>query len=107
MNETQLTKTLQGLAHSIVRNEIVTEHFLCGKVPVSRDELGAKVREIDAELKDPGDTRLQRRFPELFPENSLRWIALSRTKAMRAEKPKPKKPLPKRAAQHLGRLTRR
>jgi hypothetical protein len=42
MNETQLTKTLQGLAHSVVRDEIVTEHFLCGKVPVSREELGAK-----------------------------------------------------------------
>jgi hypothetical protein len=42
-------------------------------------------------------------IPELFPENSLRWIALSKTKAMRAEKPKPKKPLPKRTAQHLGR----
>ena len=67
MNETQLTKMLQGLAHSVVRNEIVTEHFLCGKVPVSREELGAKVREIDTELKEPGDTRLQRRFPELFP----------------------------------------
>jgi len=68
MNEAQLRKTLQGFAHYIVRNEIVTEHLFCeGKLPVSREELGAKVREIDADLKEKGETRLQSRFPELFP----------------------------------------
>jgi Mn-dependent DtxR family transcriptional regulator len=50
MNEAQLIDTLKRLAHYVVRNEIVCEHFLTQKLPVSRDEIGAKVREVDEHL---------------------------------------------------------
>jgi hypothetical protein len=48
MNEAQLKDTLRGLAHTVVRNEIVCEHFLTQKLPVTRDEIGQRVREMDA-----------------------------------------------------------
>jgi Mn-dependent DtxR family transcriptional regulator len=65
MQEAQLRKTLQTLAHYVVRNEIVCEHFL-KSLGVSLEEIGAKVREIDQHLKE--HTGWQNRFPGLFPD---------------------------------------
>ncbi len=65
MNEEQIIKALQSLAHYVVRNEIVCEQLL-ERLGASRDEIGAKVREIDEQLKT--ETAWQRRFPELFPD---------------------------------------
>jgi Mn-dependent DtxR family transcriptional regulator len=67
MNEAQLTKTLQTLAHYVTRNEIVCEHFLAS-LGVSPEEITAKVREVDKHLKDY--TEWQRdRFPGVpFPD---------------------------------------
>ena len=66
MDETELRKTLQDLARVIVRNEIVAEHFLCGKGLVSREELYTEVREVDERLQH--DREWQNRFPGLFPD---------------------------------------
>jgi hypothetical protein len=66
MDETELRKTLQDLARVIVRNEIVAEHFLCGKGLVSREELGTEVREVDERLQY--DREWQNRFPGLFAD---------------------------------------
>lgn len=65
MTEEQNIKALQSLAHYAVRNELVCEQLL-EKLGVSRDEIGAKVREVDEQLKS--ETAWQRRFPELFPD---------------------------------------
>ena len=64
MSEMQLIKTLEKLAHYMVRNQIVCEHFLTQELPVSRDEIGAKVREVDDYLKK--NIGWQNRFPGLF-----------------------------------------
>ncbi len=56
--------TLQRLAHAVVRNEIVNEYFLTQERPATVDALGAKVREVTAQLQD---TDLAQRFPKLFP----------------------------------------
>jgi hypothetical protein len=69
MNEKQLIDTLERLAHSVLRNELVYQHLLSGKLPVSREEIGAKEREIDEHLKENTGWR-HNRFPGLFPENS-------------------------------------
>jgi hypothetical protein len=66
MNEEQLTQILRNLAHELVRNEIVCEHFLTQQLPVSGCEIGAKVREVDRQLGEYTDW--QNRFPGLFPE---------------------------------------
>lgn len=63
MENTQ--KTLQSLAHYIVRNEMLSEHYL-ETLGVSRDDIGEKARELDEQLK--ADDTLRKRFPELFPE---------------------------------------
>jgi len=63
MDQNQIEETLKTLAHYVVRNEIVTEHFL-RSLGVPMGELGAKVREIDQHLKDHTDW--QNRFPNLF-----------------------------------------
>jgi hypothetical protein len=67
MEEAQLRGTLQKLAHYVVRNEIVCEHFLAEELPVSREEIGAKVREVDEQLKE--HTGWHNRFPVLFPDS--------------------------------------
>jgi Mn-dependent DtxR family transcriptional regulator len=64
MNDEQLKETLRALASYVVRNEIVCEHFLTQKLPVSGDEIGAKVREVDKHLHE--NTQWQSRFPGLF-----------------------------------------
>jgi hypothetical protein len=67
MDEQLLRKTLQGLAHVVVRNELVTEYFLTQRLPVPIDDIGEKVREIDQHLVK--NTGWQNRFPGLFPES--------------------------------------
>ncbi len=57
--------TLQRLAHAVVRNEIVNEYFLTQERPATVDALGAKVREVDKQLR--ADTDWQQRFPDVFP----------------------------------------
>ncbi len=64
MNETEIKDTLQLLARIVVRNEIVNEYFLRQERPATVDALGAKVREVTAQLQD---TDLAQRFPKLFP----------------------------------------
>lgn len=54
------------LAGYVVRNEIVTEHFLTQELPVSPIEIGEKVNEIDEHLGE--ETLWQDRFPNLFPD---------------------------------------
>ncbi len=66
MNETEIKDTLQRLAHAVVRNEIVSEHFMTQERPATVDEIGAKVREVDKQLGE--NTAWQRRFPSLFPQ---------------------------------------
>ncbi len=63
MDEGQLRKMLQALAHYVVRNEIVCEHYLAS-LGVPPDEISAKVREIDEQLQE--NTHWQNRFPGLF-----------------------------------------
>ncbi len=57
--------TLQLLAHAVVRNEIVNEHFMTQERPATVDEIGAKVREVDKQLR--ADKDWQQRFPDVFP----------------------------------------
>jgi Mn-dependent DtxR family transcriptional regulator len=70
VNEEQLRETLRRLAHYVVRNEIVCEHFLKQETPIPMDEIGAKVREVDEHLKE--HTAWQNRFSGLFPSDALR-----------------------------------
>ena len=65
MYETQRRDTLESLAHYVVRNEIVCEHFLTQKLPVSREEIAAKVRAVDEHLKTNTEWQ-HNRFPGLF-----------------------------------------
>lgn len=65
MNEEQVAKTLESLAHYVVRNEIVCEHFL-KSLGVSQEAITGKVNETDEHLKS--EKGWQRRFPELFPD---------------------------------------
>ncbi len=66
MNDNEVKETLQQLAHAVVRNEIVSEHFMTQELPATVDEIGAKVREVDKQLGE--NTAWQRRFPYLFPQ---------------------------------------
>ena len=65
MDDTELRNTLQRLAHYVVRNEIVCEYFLTQALPVTRDEIGAKVREVDTQLTKYTNCQ-ENRFPGLF-----------------------------------------
>ena len=65
MDDERLKKTMQALAHDLVRNDIVTEHFLTS-LGVSRDEIGAIVREVDDQLQNRSNWHS--RFPGLFEE---------------------------------------
>lgn len=65
MQEEPIQETLQSLAHYMVRNEMLSEHCL-QSLGVSQNDIGAKVRELDAQLQ--ADDTLRKRFPELFPE---------------------------------------
>ena len=65
MDDTELRNTLQRLAHYVVRNEIVCEYFLTQALPVTRDEIGAKVREVDTRLTKYTNWQ-ENRFPGLF-----------------------------------------
>jgi len=57
---------LQRLAHYVVRNEILCEHFV-EALGISRYDIGAKARELDAFLKENTGWR-HNRFPALFPD---------------------------------------
>jgi hypothetical protein len=59
----KVVSDLKNLAHTLVRNEILAEHFLA-KSGASPDEIGAMARELDERLKN--DTTLRGRFPALF-----------------------------------------
>ncbi len=65
MNETEIRDTLQRLAHAVVRNEVVNEYFMTQERPATVDEIGAKVRELDKQLR--ADKDWQARFAKLFP----------------------------------------
>ncbi len=66
MNDSKVKDTLQRLAHAVVRNEIVSEHFMTQERPATVDEIGSKVREVDEQLAE--NTHWHRRFPALFPQ---------------------------------------
>jgi hypothetical protein len=65
MDDTELRNTLQRLAHYVVRNEIVYEYFLTQALPVTGNEIGSKVREVDTQLTQHTNWQ-QNRFPGLF-----------------------------------------
>ena len=67
MNEQQLIETLRNLAHSVVRNEILTEYFLTQPLPVTPTLIGVKARELDKELGER--TNWHERFPGLFQDD--------------------------------------
>ena len=63
MNEAQSIDILRTLARHLVRNELVSEHFL-ESLGISRENIWIKAREIDQHLKEHTDWR--NRFPGLF-----------------------------------------
>jgi Mn-dependent DtxR family transcriptional regulator len=66
MNEMQLIKTLEKLAHYVVRNEIVCEYFLTQELPVSPEEICEKVNEVDSQLDANITEWMPNRFPDLW-----------------------------------------
>ena len=65
MVDEQLKKTMQALAHDLVRNDMVTEHFLTS-LGVSRGEIGTILSEVDDQLRT--HSNWHSRFPGLFEE---------------------------------------
>jgi hypothetical protein len=47
MEERQLKETLQRLAQNVVKNEMVCECLLTEPVPISQDNVGEKMREMN------------------------------------------------------------
>jgi Mn-dependent DtxR family transcriptional regulator len=66
MNKMQLIKTLEKLVHYAARNEIVCEHFLTQQLRVTREEIAAKVNEIDHDLQKTSAEWLPNQLPELW-----------------------------------------
>jgi hypothetical protein len=66
MNEIRLIKTLEKLAHYVVRNEIVGEYFLTQQLPVTPEEIREKVNEVDRQLDANITEWMPNRFPDLW-----------------------------------------